>query len=402
MERPLSFCMVTTFYPPYNFGGDGIFVKQLSNELAARGHRVDVIHCVNSYRLLAGRMPESNYNDHPNVTVHGLKSLFGALSPLLTQQTGRPVFKSADLKRILNRDFDVIHYHNISLVGGPKVIEYGKGIKLYTTHEYWLVCPTHVLFRFNRAACTRRNCITCSLIYRRPPQWWRYTTLLQTAIQQVDAFISPSKFGIEKHRELGFDVPFRYIPNFVPAPPQADGLEVEKPYVLFVGRLERIKGLQSVIPVFCRSLGVQLWIAGQGSYESHLKRLAGGSKNIRFLGHLSGGRLQALYRQAVAVVVPSLAYEMGPLVIPEAFQQRTPVIARQMGGLPEIVRESGGGIVYQDEEELAAAVKHLLVDKTFRNLLGQRGYSAFQQTWSAEAHLIRYFSLIRELAASKV
>jgi hypothetical protein len=47
--------MITTFYPPYNFGGDGIFVRQLSNELALRGHRVDVIHCIDAYRALSHR-----------------------------------------------------------------------------------------------------------------------------------------------------------------------------------------------------------------------------------------------------------------------------------------------------------------------------------------------------------
>jgi len=45
--------MITTFYPPYSFGGDAIFVERLSSELARRGHHVEVIHCEDSYRLLA-------------------------------------------------------------------------------------------------------------------------------------------------------------------------------------------------------------------------------------------------------------------------------------------------------------------------------------------------------------
>lgn len=126
MDRPLRFCMITTFYPPYNFGGDGIYVHRLCNELARRGHHVEVIHCVDAYRLLARHEPENSYEDHPNVTVHGLKSPYGSLSPLATQQTGSPFFKSQRLREILNKGFDVIHYHNISLVGGPKILEYGS------------------------------------------------------------------------------------------------------------------------------------------------------------------------------------------------------------------------------------------------------------------------------------
>src|ERR1700675_4850159 len=70
-DRPLRFCMITTFYPPYNFGGDGIFVHQLSNELAQRGHQVEVIHCIDAYRLLTRQEPAGTYDDHPKVTVHG-------------------------------------------------------------------------------------------------------------------------------------------------------------------------------------------------------------------------------------------------------------------------------------------------------------------------------------------
>jgi hypothetical protein len=51
--RPLRFAMVTTFYPPFNFGGDGIAVQRLSRALVQRGHEVTVIHDVDAYRLLA-------------------------------------------------------------------------------------------------------------------------------------------------------------------------------------------------------------------------------------------------------------------------------------------------------------------------------------------------------------
>ena len=137
MDRPLRFCMINTFYPPYSFGGDGIFVHRLSNELAKRGHKVDVIHCIDSYRLRAGHDPVTTYDDHPNVTVHGISSPFGFLSPVATQQTGYPLFKSSRILEILKKDFDVIHYHNISLFG-PKILQYGQGIKLYSMLEYWL------------------------------------------------------------------------------------------------------------------------------------------------------------------------------------------------------------------------------------------------------------------------
>ena len=62
--------MVTTFYPPYSFGGDAVFVRRLSLELADRGHRVDVIHNVDAYRSLGGRDSVAAPQEHPNVRVH--------------------------------------------------------------------------------------------------------------------------------------------------------------------------------------------------------------------------------------------------------------------------------------------------------------------------------------------
>jgi len=178
-KKPLRFCMITTFYPPYNFGGDGIFIERLSRELVNRGHHVEVIHCVDSYRILADHLPETDSLNHSKVVVHRLKSPFGFLSPLATQQTGRPFFKGKSIKKILSKGFDVINYHNISLIGGPKVLQYGQGLKIYTLHEYWMVCPTHTLFKFKREACRSKSCLLCGLVYKRPPQFWRYTGLME-------------------------------------------------------------------------------------------------------------------------------------------------------------------------------------------------------------------------------
>jgi glycosyltransferase involved in cell wall biosynthesis len=397
--------MLTTFYPPYNFGGDGVFVHRLANELARRGHLVDVVHCRDTYRLLASREPTASYNDHPNVTVHGLESPFGWLSLLVSHQTGSPLFKATRIRQILATGFDVIHYFNISLFG-PKILTYGQGIKLYTMLEYWLICPTHVLFRFNRTPCTRPSCFTCSLIYKRPPQWWRYTGVLEEAAAHVDAFIAPSRFSRDKHQQMGFKTPIVHLPYFIPAvktpaalSPRAEPPEM--PYFLFVGRLEKLKGLQTLIPVFRHYPRAQLWIVGTGPYEHHLRRLASGSENIRFLGHVPEQRLHTLYRRAVALLVPSICHDVSPLVILEAFSAQTPALVRNLGGMPELIAESGGGVVYGTEAQLVAAMDRLLVNPSLRETLGRRGYQAYQRKWTAEVYLERYFALIHQIGASR-
>ncbi|HWO42675.1 MAG TPA: glycosyltransferase family 4 protein [Candidatus Eisenbacteria bacterium] len=402
-DRPLRFCMITTFYPPYNFGGDGIFVQRLANELGRRGHTVDVIHCIDAYRL-SGRSPAGVYDDHPNVTVHGLKSPFGMVSPLATHQTGLPLFKSSKILKILNKGFDVINYYNISLVGGPRVLQYGHAIKLYTILEYWLVCPTNVLFKYNREPCTKPSCFTCSLAYKRPPQLWRYSGLMQSAVKHVDAFIAPSRFGKEVHRIMGLNVPTVEIPYFVPfespAPVEDAGYGSKPPYFLFVGRLEKLKGLQTLMPVFRQRPNIRLLVAGTGLYEPKLRQLAQGV-NVEFLGRKTAPELSGLYRHATAVIVPSICYDNSPLVTYEAFREKTPVIARDLGGMGEPVRESGGGFVYKTDAELLAAMDRLLADQDLRRNLGEKAHATFLQKWTPDAHLKSYFGLIEEIAAER-
>ena len=399
--------MLTTFYPPYNFGGDGIFVRRLSNELARRGHHVEVIHCRDAYFAAGGRRPERDEYDHPNVTIHGLKSRFGILSPLATHQTGLPLFKAADIRRVLSKNFDVIHYHNVSLLG-PGILAYGQAIKLYTMHEYWLICPTHVLFKFNRTACIEPHCLLCTLAYKRPPQWWRYAGLLKEAAKHIDTFIAPSRFSNEKHKEMGFDFPTVHLPLFAPSdrePSELISESANKPqpvrHFLFVGRLEKLKGLQTLIPIFRGYDRAELWIAGSGSYESALRELAGNNRRVRFLGKLSEDELRQAYREAVAVIVPSLCYETFGQVVVEAFSQHTPALVRNSGALPEMVDESGGGLIYNTDAELVAAMDALAANRALRQELAERGYQAYLRKWTPEVHLDHYLALVQKLRAVK-
>jgi glycosyltransferase involved in cell wall biosynthesis len=412
VTRPLRFCLITTFYPPYNFGGDGIFVQHLAQALGNRGHQVHVIHCLDSFHLLAQRAPAAMLRDSAPVTVHSLRSALGPLSPVATHQTGTPTFKSVRLRQILATGFDIIHYHNISLVGGPGILEYGRAIKLSTMHDYNLICPTNMLFKFNRRPCDDQTppCLACTLWHRRPPQWWRYSGLLPRAVRQVDAFLAPSRFSQNLHRRrLGLNLPVLHLPNFVPQDNAAAPMPTEtpgetpreKPYFLFVGRLEKLKGLQTLMTTFRHWSEARLLIAGAGAYEPTLRRLAEGCPNIEFLGQKTQGQLGTLYRQAVALIVPSEFWEIFPLVILEAFRQATPVVVRNLGGLPEIIQDSGGGLLYDTEAELARALKRLLEHPAQRAQMGRCGHQTYLRLWTPEAHLARYLDLIQEIAARR-
>ena len=110
----------------------------------------------------------------------------------------------------------------------------------------------------------------------------------------------------------------------------------------------------------------------------------------------SSAELAALYAGAIALIVPSVGYEVFPLVRLEAFAQRTPVIARRLGGLPEAVEESGGGFTYHTKEELVDGMERLRLDPALRAELGARGRAAWRERWSEDPHIASYLAAIRE------
>ncbi|HSA54346.1 MAG TPA: glycosyltransferase family 4 protein [Gemmatimonadaceae bacterium] len=406
----LRFCMITTFYPPHSFGGDAIGIQRLSRALVRRGHDVTVVHDVDAFDALhrgAERLAPSD--DDEGVQVVRLRSGLGMLSPLLTHQLGRPVAHGGRIRSLVEQgSFDVVNFHNVSLVGGPAVFRLaGDAVTLYMAHEHWLVCPTHVLWRHGREVCTGRECVRCTLRYRRPPQLWRHTGLLERELRNVDAFIAMSEFSRSKHHEFGFAREMEVLPYFLPDPtgpgvPRATGTPPHpRPYFFFAGRLERIKGLDDVIPVFGEFQGADLLIAGEGEHGGSLRALAAGMPNVRFLGRLPPEELSTYYRHAVASLVPSVCFETFGIVVIEAFREGTPVIARALGPLPEIVAGAEGGELFTTREELLAALRRLASDPAHRSRLAAAGFRAYVDRWSESAVIPQYLDIVRRAAARR-
>jgi glycosyltransferase involved in cell wall biosynthesis len=395
--------MVTTFYPPYNFGGDGMAVQRLARALVRRGHQVTVIHDADAYEALSPTPAPVEPGEPDGVEVVTLRSRMRGLSLLLTQQTGRPIVNGGRLRRLLEGGrFDVINYHNVSLVGGPGVLAIGSGLKIYSALEHWLVCPTHVLWRHRREPCTGRECVRCQLHYRRPPQLWRYTGLLERQLRHVDAVIAMSEFSRDKHREFGLTRPMEVVPGFLAADqaPTAPSPH-DRPYFLFLGRLTRIKGVADVIPVFRDRPPADLVVAGTGEEEPALRALAAGSPSIRFTGRVSATAIAAYYRHALALIVPSAGYETFGFVLIEAFREGTPVIARRIGPFPEMVQRAEGGELFSTADELRAAVGRLAGDPAYRDRLARNAYAAYRRHWTEDAVLPTYLDVVRRAAERK-
>jgi glycosyltransferase involved in cell wall biosynthesis len=409
----MKFCMVTTFFGAHSFGGDAAYVDRLSQALCRRGHEVHVYYCVDAFNAVRGDHPLRDYTPPPGLHLHPLKSRYGILSPLATQATGRPGFKATALREALDDPAtDVVHFHNISLAGGPGVLGLGanrRAVRLMTAHEHWLICPMHLLWKYDSRICEAPACLSCSLAGGRPPQVWRWTGAIERGLRQLDALVFPSQSAMEEHRRrgVGASVSMVHLPYFLPDG-WARGIENRpaptrvRPYLAAAGRLVKMKGFQRLIPLMRYLPEADLLIAGTGPFEPELRALAADRENVQFQGLLGGEALARLFRGARAVVVPSLFPETFGYVVLEAFAVKTPVIVHEAAGaLAETGVSSGGGLGYRTDIELLTACRRMLHEPGLREDLAVRGFARRMGEWSEAQHLERYLGLIERARARR-
>ena len=134
-------------------------------------------------------------------------------------------------------DTDVVHFHNISLVGGPGVLGIGanrRAVRIMTAHEHWLICPMHLLWKYDRKPCDAPE--LRELLLERAPA---AAGLAIDAARSSEVFaIStrwsfPSRHTLEEHRRRGIGayVSLVHVPYFLPDD-WSEGIENEPPRAL--------------------------------------------------------------------------------------------------------------------------------------------------------------------------
>ena len=222
---------------------------------------------------------------------------------------------------------------------------------------------------------------------------------------RIDPFIAKSEFSRAKHHEFGFPREMEVVPYFLPDTPEAVTTENAsphpRPYFLFVGRLEKLKGLDEVITVFANYPDADLVIIGTGNYESHLRRLAAHMDNVTFVGRLAQDELSRYYRSAIASLAPSVCFETFGIILIESFREGTPVIARSIGPFVDIVNQCGGGILFSDSHGLDEALRRLQGNPEVRRAMATAARVGFETWWSEASVLTQYFATLRRAALAK-
>jgi glycosyltransferase involved in cell wall biosynthesis len=172
---------------------------------------------------------------------------------------------------------------------------------------------------------------------------------------------------------------------------------------LFLGRLEREKGVLELCDAFLQAFrfraNIHLDIAGWGSWDSELRQKYKDHANIHFLGALHGQAREGALRNATIVVVPSIVEEVFGLVASEAFAFGKPVIASNIGGLPEVIREGETGWLVEAGNISSLANKLLAATELSPTMLDNIGQACreYSYEFSVDKILSQYLHVYGQL-----
>lgn len=388
--------LVNKFF--YLRGGDTRVFFSRAKLLKKNGHDVSF------FSMLSRDNPDTPYSDYfvSNIDFNAKLGLLGNL-----KAAGRALYSYEARNKIsrLIRDErpDIAHLHNICHHLSPSIIDALKtaGVPVVMTlHDYKLVCPAYSMLSRGVPCerCKQGKYYHC--FFRKCTKGSALKSLLNTIemylhhrflhiYDKVDVYISPSRFLVDKVREMGFSGKVVCLPNYIDISEHEPSYDLESNSIVYVGRLSEEKGVDTLIDAV-RGLDIELKIIGDGPMRNELQRkVAGcGINNVRFLGFLNGPELQSEVKKSIFAVSPSRCYENSPNSVLEAFALGKPVVGARIGGIPELVIDGFSGLTFEpgNAADLREKIESLVSDESLVSLMGRNARDLVRKNHSPATH----------------
>jgi len=313
---------------------------------------------------------------------------------------------------------DIAHLHNVAHQLSPSILHSLKkfGIPvIQTVHDYKFGCPAYMFYTEGQV-CERckghryynvvlHKCNHGSLAASALNCAEMYLYEVMGIYSNVDLYISPSNFLREKMIEYGVS-PTRvvWIPNFI-ALDEYTPEYTHSDYFLFFGRLLGLKGIRTLLSAMQSINEAQLYVVGEGELRPELESYVSehGLDNVSFLGYKSGEELKSIIAKSMFSVIPSEWYENLPYAVLESFALGTPVLAANLGGIPELIEPGVDGILFEpgDVTDLVEKIRDLVAHGQSLPEMGRRARAKIEKQYGAEAHYSSVMSLYQALLAEK-
>ena len=365
-----------TWYPS---GGDWTYVENMANLYEENGHQVIPFSMHHAQNL------PTSYAKYfiKNIDYKVLNQESKILGAAKVLSKSIYSFEAVDQLKKLLKDvkIELAHLNLIHRYITPsilKVLNEAHIPIIWTLHDYTILCPEST-FISNSQICEAckvgkfyqvglKKCKKNSFLASAVAGLDNYVQSFLNNYQYVDYFISPSKFHFEKFEEYGFfkeklhQIYHSYDINKLVNDKETTDLDTEK-YILFVGRLEKIKGAHTLLKAMKVCKDIPLKIVGEGSEEEELKHFATTHQltNISFLGKKNKSQIGDLIRHSEFVICPSEWYEVLGFTIIEAMLLGKPVIGSAIGAIPETVIHDQTGLLFEagNSEQLAKQIVYL-------------------------------------------
>ena len=299
---------------------------------------------------------------------------------------------------------DIAHLHNIRFQLTPaiiKVLNKSKIPVVWTMHDYQLICPNYLLFTQNKVCerckkykyynCFKYNCLKNSrpMSFLAMLEMYLHKIILKS-YAKIDLLIAPSKFMQAKLAEWGIEAK-KIKQLYYSLDLEKSGQETELGQdLLYFGRLNKEKGLETLLAAMKDLPEINLKIVGEGPEQDFLTQYIKDNnlKNIELLGYKSGEELRNIIKSARFVVVPSIWYENNPLAILEAFSLGKPVLGSDLGGIPELVQENKTGFLFEagNASQLKDKIKANYQQLELIKQMGQNAKNFVAQNCAPEYH----------------
>lgn len=313
-----------------------------------------------------------------------------------------PLIKPADQLPALRAD--VVYIHRVA--GAERLRQIGEATRRAVRffHDHRPLClREHKYTTLGQQTCVRpigAHCYACLGFVAKSGGSLTFRTLgpLRDELEESRKLAGSvvASHYLKKHLVAhGFDPARIHVAPLFSAPPPAVLVPRDEKRIVFVGQLVRGKGVDvllqamKILPDY-----VRLTVVGTGSQELELHALAdklGLSTRVLFVGDKRGLDRDRLVASAAALALPSRSPETFGLAGLEAFRLATPVIASNVGGIPEwLVEGEGGHLVPSGSPEKLAEGLRLLVDApSYARALGERGRDVWRSRFQPHHHLGR-------------
>ena len=398
----------------YPSGGDWTYIKTVSEIYEELGHHVV------PFSMKDVRNPPSDYSEYfiDNINYKELnqdRSMSSAIEVI-----SKSVYSSEAVQK-LNAllkavKVDVAHLNLIHHYLTPVIIKILKEHNIpiiWTLHDYTILCPQSTFISNDKVCeqcrggnfyrCALNKCKKGSLLASSLAAFENYFHNTLNYYQYVDYYICPSLFSYNKYKSYGF-FPDKlrqiYHTYKFESTQILNDTENKDRYIIYVGRLEKIKGVHTLLQAMQFNPGIRLKIIGDGSEEVNLRKFkqTNSLANVEFLGKLNKEEVLLNIRKSDFLVCPSEWYEVLGLTIFEAMLMGKPVIGSDIGAIPESVIDGQTGYLFQPGNAVELSEKiEMLYNGSQLSLMGENAYKHILSISDRDRHIEALRGVIKGL-----